>query len=242
MKGFCSFVGILIGNLSFLLPVYSALSRVGRVGILCTARLKPFSNSLLALCFIFALLAFNSHAMAQQKQLTNAEAAKIVNQSWENLVVYGFRPGTYTVYVGRDDDFVNGIFAEEMLSELSILFEMGLLHVNIIDQPSKKFSGFQNFMKMPVEGYRATVDVQLTEKGRKFIDKNGAFWISQGSFKVKDIVRNESFRIGVDDYVLVMTTSRANWTPEYLELMRRLSGENLSPDRKSKILYKYDSL
>jgi hypothetical protein len=120
-----------------------------------------------------------------------------------------------------------------------------LLDKKYEDFKSGKTFSWGNFSQMGAEGIQSKIVVQLTEKGQRIAGDNGSYKtngfvnVSEGTFTINDVVKNEEKNDGVDEYRVLMLKYNAAWTPEYLTVAQTF-GTALKEKRKAMILLKYD--
>jgi hypothetical protein len=204
----------------------------------------------MTVCFIVVTITASINAAP----LSDSEAKTIVQDAFASgrdtiyLGVFNVINDTQTS-LGQKADIKNRTIDSQYYTYLKGWEKAGVVNI-ILDKQYEDFKSgknfsWGNFLQSGTEGIQSKIVVQLTEKGERIAGDNGSYKtngfvkVSEGTFTIKDVVKNEEKNDGVDECRVLMLTYNAAWTPEYLTVAQAF-GTILKEQRKAMILLKYD--
>jgi hypothetical protein len=151
------------------------------------------------------------------------QAARQITETFINGTLLGMPIGTFLAQ-GEVNDWQNGRVSVGTYHTLTAAQHMDLVHI----QKRPRITGPLGVPVTPPHIYSEQFVSSLTEKGRalnKF--KAGAEWraqyevfaVKQVDAMVRQIVRNQEIKRGVDEYRLIFLRYNAAWNEEFVALM-----------------------
>ncbi len=178
------------------------------------------------------------------KDLSDRES-KILFESAMNRRVISIPLGLFFVmhpdyaHTGGKDSI-----SAQMHEDLLAWAKIGLLDVTLDEK-------FENIIKGPYsleqrdwivnKNVRAKIAVSATESGKRYVDPANSrqIIISEGTFTISKVAKNEEKKKGLDDYRLLMLSFDAAYNP-LVKQFKQIMGSPLEAKRKAIVLLKWD--
>ena len=197
-----------------------------------------------------------SQPAAEPPRLADGSPRGVIEAAWNNAIV-NLTVGHVAVVTGvagGNQEFTcgSGSIGPGALAFLKAAQTTGVVSL-VEDTASQQYNQGQSFswgqmLNQTTAGVNATITVTATALGQSLDITSqlpaaqrlrNCLRFRQGRFRITQIIKEQSQRVGVSDYRILFLKYKADWSPYYREMMR-LTGTVLAEDRKATVLLKDD--
>jgi hypothetical protein len=177
--------------------------------------------------------------------LSDKEAKRILLDSW-NQPSIGIALGNIQVAHGLSGrrDPANRLFNQEDMHHLGIWADVGIISLKIQKDLTQEEFSWDNWNRLTQGGVAQEVSVSLTELGKKLNESkdSSVLMFPEARFTIEKITSKEFKEVDFDKYCLITGLHKADYIPAVKDAIKRLSSQEISEERKFRVLYKYDPI
>jgi hypothetical protein len=178
-------------------------------------------------------------------QLSDSQAIELIQLHWKESRPLRVHLGTFEIT--KDEfDISKQRLPKYTLDSYKAWEQVGLIKIETQKDLSSGFTGWDDWNKLFVEGVQSVAYIRATEKGMpmgaevKDPDLGPSLLIiPEGELSIDNIIKNESMRIGLDDYRAVFGIYTADYTPVVRDYYEK-SDRTTERENKFKALLEFD--